>query len=145
MDEVTGLTLKSETPLALYWIFTQSDNMPITVGTTEGFDPLVYAGSLIPFNNMVVNVKPIGDNLPNRTVIIKSSPPDKWTGRVLLLSERLQEMKAAGIYLPGFDGYNEWQREHGPFAQPGITAAAEKAWQARVEALLNQILKAVAK
>jgi hypothetical protein len=148
MQEAKAFSIESEQPLRLHWHYVSAEsNMPSPLGDTEGFDPLVYAGSLIPFNGMRI---PIVQGSPGSPQIgldvhTMTDPPVGWTGRVLLLSERIQEMKASGIYLPGFVGYQEWQQEHGPFAQANKIMDEDKRWKARVEGVLQQILAAVKK
>lgn len=123
MEKVNAITITAETPLRLHWVRVDASNMPSPVGDTEGFDPVVYDGSITPANGLLVTVR----GLEQRVAVTDTQPPHSWNGRLLLLSERIRAMKAAGIYLPGFDGYTEWQSRNNPFATAGKVATAGEA------------------
>ena len=139
---VNAITFERETPLTVWWVLSSRDGegrvLAQQVAKTVGYDPLVYSGTLTPFD---------GIEVPDRYIVgrsagglgpvkVLSSPPAGWAGQLVLLSARLQELKQQGIYLPGTDGKPD------PFSMPKKVVTTNDRLLA-IESTLGRLLDAI--
>ena len=120
METVTAFTLQAERPLRLHWVRVMPDGerlMPMAVGETIGADPLLYAGSMTPLDGMILTLT------DGRSVRVATPAPTQWQGGFVALSKRIGELKAEGIWLPGFEGQRPTPNV--PGSAPAVTTPGE--------------------